>query len=154
MPGKPTIWLVDTSIFMNVLDVPGFNQDRDRVLQDFEIRYNQGDSFLLPFTSIIEVGNHIGQLSNSNFRQQFAQKYTEQVYQALSGIAPWKPLTFPSPDDLTQWLQNFPNNAQQGIGVGDHIIIKQWEDRCSQSMAYTVKIWNTDHHLQGYECNH
>lgn len=32
MKDKPIIWLIDTSVFLNVIDVPGFNQERTHIL--------------------------------------------------------------------------------------------------------------------------
>lgn len=66
MPEKPVIWIVDTSVFLNVLDVPHFNQKRGEVLADFERRINNKDTFLLPITSVIETGNHIARFNNGN----------------------------------------------------------------------------------------
>jgi hypothetical protein len=148
------MWLVDTTIFLNILDVPSFNQNRPEVFRDFSQRIDAGDTFLIPFTSIIESGNHIAQIQNGNHRQEFADRFATMVRESISGNTPWKPLEFPSHDDLLQWLTDFPNNAQQGKGLGDHMIIKQWEEQCRQFPAFTVKIWSLDNDLQGYECNY
>lgn len=154
MPGKPVIWIIDTSVFLNVLDVPQFNQDREDVLEHLELRINNGDTFLLPITSEIEAGNHIARINNGNQRQIFAQKFSDQVLASIEGESPWKPLEYPEADDIKKWLADFPNSAQAGMGLGDHIIMKQWEGQCSRFGAYVVKIWSLDTHLQGYECNH
>ncbi|MCB9264780.1 MAG: hypothetical protein H6558_07135 [Lewinellaceae bacterium] len=154
MPGNPVIWIVDTSVFLNVLDVPQFNQDRGEVLANFESRINNGDTFLLPITTVIETGNHIARINNGNQRQDFAQKFSDQVLASIEGESPWKPLEYPEAEDVKKWLADFPNTAQAGVGLGDHIIIKQWKEQCSKYPAYLVKIWSLDIHLQGYECNH
>lgn len=154
MPLKPTMWLIDTTIFLNILDIPSFNQNRPEVFADFSQRIDLGDTFLLPFTSIIESGNHIAQIPNGNQRQQFASRFATMVRESIAGNTPWTPLQFPSQGDLLQWLSDFPNNAQQGKGLGDHMIIKQWEEQCRRFPAFTVKIWSLDSDLQGYECNY
>ncbi len=155
MPEKPVIWIIDTSVFLNVLDVPQFNQSREAVLNELKLRINNGDTFLLPITSVIETGNHIARINNGNQRQIFAQKFSDQVLASIEGKSPWKPLKFPEAEDVKKWLVGFPNAAQSGMGLGDHIIIKQWEEQCSKFAAYVVKIWSLDKlHLQGYECNH
>lgn len=154
MPKKPIIWIIDTSVFLNVLDVPQFNQDRDLLLDEFKKRIESKDSFLLPFTTIIETGNHIAQINNGNQRQIYAIKFSNRVLESLDGEAPFKTLAFPESDQLKNWLADFPNNAQAGKNLGDHMIIKQWEEQCKMFEAYTVKIWSTDGDLQGYECNH
>ena len=44
----PPIIIVDTSVLLNVLDVPGFNQDRDAVLEEFGALFDAGANLLLP----------------------------------------------------------------------------------------------------------
>ena len=53
------IVLLDTSVYLNILDVPGWNQERDTILDEFEIRVGDDDIFLLPMATIWETGNHI-----------------------------------------------------------------------------------------------
>lgn len=154
MPVKPTMWSIDTTIFLNILNIPSFNQDRTNVFADFDQRINAGDTFLLPFTSIIETGNHIAQLFSANQRQDFARRFAILFKESISGNTPWTPLSFPDQSDLVQWLNDFPNNAQQGRGLGDHMIIRHWEEQCNRFKAYKVKIWSLDTDLQGFECNY
>lgn len=157
MSPKPTMWLVDTSILLNMLDIPGRNQDRQNVISDFEDRIKTGAILLLPFTSIIECGNQIAKLPMSNERQYYAQKFSELVKQSIKNESPWQSLAFPSQDDILQWLADFPKKAQQGRSkgrsMGDHMIIKQWKEHCDLFPAYIVKIWSLDGDLQGFECN-
>jgi len=153
MPGKPVIWIVDTSVFLNVLDVPGFNQDREEVLDTYRQRIENEDSFFLPFTTILESGNHIAQLTNGNLRRRFAQRFCEEVQRSLAGDAPWKPLAFPREEELQEWLRDFPQHATSGIGLGDSLIIAQWREQCRMFEAYVVRIWSLDSDLQGYLCN-
>ena len=40
--------IVDTTVFLNVLDVPGCNQDRDMVMDQFEELVVSGANLLLP----------------------------------------------------------------------------------------------------------
>ena len=48
------IVIVDTSVLLNVLDVPAFNQDRDEILTQFRELLDSGASFLLPMAAIFE----------------------------------------------------------------------------------------------------
>ena len=58
------IVIVDTSVFLNVLDVPGFNQDREADLARFRELIEAGANLLLPIAAIFEAGNHIAQLAD------------------------------------------------------------------------------------------
>ena len=62
------IVIVDTSILLNVLDVPGFNQDRETVFETFEQYIEAEATLLIPLGAVLETGNHIAQLSNGNQR--------------------------------------------------------------------------------------
>ena len=147
---KPIIWLIDTSILLNVLDVPGFNQERDSILREFKIRIERGDTLLLPYAAIVETGNHIAHLTG-NYKFTYAEKFVKEVKAALNGNSPWKPLKFPTFEDLNIWLDNFPEYAGKGIGFADYSIIKEWEAQTELFAAYSVRIWSLDAELQGYE---
>jgi len=149
MHSKPIIWIVDTSVFLNVLNVPGRNQQRDEVLQHFKKRVEGKDSFLLPFASIVETGNHVAHLDGNN-RFRFAQLFRDEVQKTIEGSSPWKPMDFPEKPHVLSWLTDFPQNAAKGIGFADHSIIKQWERQRDLSPQYSVRIWSLDSHLQGY----
>ena len=66
------IVLIDTSIYLNVLDVPDRNQERATVLDIFKQRVKNGDHFLLPMVSILETGNHIAHLKDGTLSRKFA----------------------------------------------------------------------------------
>jgi hypothetical protein len=150
MIAKPIIWIVDTSIFTNVLNVPGRNQDRHQVLQDLEQRIKNKDTFLLPYAAIVETGNHIAQL-NGNLKFNLAKEFTVQVKLAIDGESPWKPLNFPTQQSLVKWLDDFPDFSGRGISFGDFSIVKEWEQQKELFKSYSVRIWSLDHGLQGYE---
>lgn len=56
-----TIVILDTSVFVEILGVPGKSQDRETVLAQLEVWVEQGASLLLPMATVIETGNHIAQ---------------------------------------------------------------------------------------------
>ncbi len=154
------IVLLDTSVFLNVLDVPGFNQSRDQVLREFERRVNNGDHFLLPLASVWESGNHIAHLSDGRLRRRHAQRLYEQVRAAVGGSAPYRPTYFPSPGEFLAWMKDFPDYAQrskssqktgEGTSLGDLSIIKEWERACSLHPMSRVRIWSLDQDLSSYD---
>ena len=59
-----TIVLVDTSILLNVVDVPGRNQQRVAVLKTLEQRILQRDHLFIPLAAIIETGHHIAHVAD------------------------------------------------------------------------------------------
>ena len=89
------IVLLDTSIYLNVLDVPGRNQKREQILNEFEERVRCDDLFLLPMATIWETGNHISRLENGSMRWKYAQILAANVQSALNGEAPFRATYFP-----------------------------------------------------------
>ena len=73
MPVRSII-IVDTSIFLNIIDVPGRNQRRDKILDDLAgLSKDRSVSLLLPHAAILETGNHISYLANGYDRWKFSK---------------------------------------------------------------------------------
>jgi hypothetical protein len=147
---RPNIWIIDTSVFLNILDVGGFNQNRAAIISDFRTRIEDGDTFFLPYAAILETGNHIAQL-HGNVKFTKAEEFVTQVRLALTDQAPFNPLRFPEKDQVINWIEGFPEKAGQGIGFGDFSIIKDWEGQRAVYPGWSVRIWSLDQDLQGYE---
>lgn len=153
------IILIDTSVYLNVLDVPGWNQDRGAVLAEFGRKIARGDHFLLPMATIWETGNHIADLASGARRREYALKLVEEVQKAVSGTAPYRATHFPERDEFLVWIQEFPDYAMrnksatktnEGVSLADLSIIKEWErTRRIHSMS-PVAIWSLDSDLAGY----
>lgn len=150
MESKKTIWLVDTTILLNILDVPGRNQDKPTVFKEFEERIQAGDLFFLPYAAIVECGNHISRLSNANQRKKYAVDFVDLVRETLIGSLPWKPSKMPLKDDLHVWLNRFPISAESNKSFADHSMIEEWLIHSKDFPHYHVTIWSLDSHLNGY----
>lgn len=154
------IVLLDTSVYLNVLDVRGRNQEREQILDAFQTRVLNGDHFLLPMAAIWEAGNHISRLSNGALRYQFANMLVSNVQAALSGEAPYRTTYFPDSVVFAAWLKDFPAAAQrnkshnkttEGISLSDLSIIKEWEQTCDRHSMSRVLIWSLDKDLASYD---
>lgn len=154
------IVLLDTSIYLNVLDVEGWNQDRVEVLDTFERRVKNGDSFFLPMATIWETGNHIADLPDGGRRRRFATKLVANVASALNGDTPYQPTHFPKREEFLAWLQEFPNYAQssksakktrEGVSLANLLVIKEWERTCARHSMSRVLIWSLDSDLSSYD---
>ncbi|MGI0494510.1 hypothetical protein ACN4EG_22225 [Alkalinema pantanalense CENA528] len=153
-----SIALIDTSIFLNVLNVPHCNQFRDKVLQDFKDYTKAGCTFLLPMATILETGNHIAQNGDGNQRRKTAQSFVCTIQQSFSGESPWQPIDFPSPQAISTWLHQFPDLAGQnksskkleGTSFGDLTIIQDFKKTCQRFPLREVFIWSLDQDLAKY----
>lgn len=155
-----SIVLVDTSVYLNVLDVPGWNQDRNDVLQEFKDLIEGQHHFLLPMATIWETGNHIADLVTGKRRREFAQRLVGEVRKALDGTAPYRPTHFPDRAQFLEWLDCFPDyvmqqknpkKAREGISLSDLSIIKEWEQTRQRHPMSRVWVWSLDNDLLAYD---
>ncbi|GEO81684.1 hypothetical protein [Pararhodospirillum oryzae] len=150
----PCTILMDTCIFLNVLEVPGRSQDRDAVWRELDRLVEDPDThhLLLPMAAIIETGNFIAQVSDGRQRRETALRFTKQVKAAIEGSAPWQAMEPPDTATIRSWLAEFPDHAMRGVGMGDLSILKEWERCCARlPRHHRVRIWSLDHALQGYD---
>ena len=154
------IVLLDTSVYLNILDVPGFSQSREEILDSFGARVRDGHYFLLPMATIWETGDHIADLTDGRLRRRFAQKLVEQVTQAFNDQAPFKTTYFPESEVFLRWLGDFPDYAQrtksdrqtrEGVSLSDLSIIKEWEQTRDRHSMSRVLIWSLDRDLAAYD---
>jgi hypothetical protein len=154
-----SICLIDTSILLNLLNVPNRNESREIVRQDFATYVSAGCTFLLPMATILETGNHIAQNGDGNLRRKTAQRFVEAVQGTVSGTAPWQPIEFPNIQEINIWLQKFPDLAgknknlskSEGTSFGDLSIIQDFEKTCQRFPMSEVFIWSLDQDLASYQ---
>lgn len=147
----PPIIIVDTSVLLNVLDVPGFNQDRNAVLDEFGELVDAGANLLLPMGAVFETGNHIADVRDGGQRRSRAEVFRDRVSEALEGRAPWALLPLPDTGQLMEWLESFPDSAMRGAGMVDLSIIQAWKRTCALHPGRRVRVWALDQHLAGYD---
>lgn len=154
------IVLLDTSVYLNVLNVPGFNQDRADIFSEFERAIRDEERFLLPLASVWETGNHIADLVDGQTRRRFGQKLLEDVAKAFVGEVPYRATHFPDRDEFLRWLGDFPDmvmrnksdrKLREGVSLADLSIIKEWGRNCTLHPMSRVRIWSLDSDLAGYD---
>lgn len=155
-----SIILLDTSVYLNVLNVPGFNQNWADVLAEFGKSIQAGDYFLLPLAAVWETGNHIAHLDDGQTRRRYATLLIEDVAKAFTGDVPYRATHFPEREDFLCWLQDFPNmvmrsksekKQREGVSLADLSIIKEWEHNCHRHPMSRVRVWSLDGDLAGYD---
>lgn len=146
-----SIVIVDTSVLLNIIDVPDRNQHKAKVLDRLERLIDHGDHLFIPMAAIVEVGNHIAHVTKGAQRRQAAERFVKEVFNALNDEAPWKPINFPSNQVVSSWLAAFPDSASKGLGMGDLSIKKEWEDLCRRHSMSHVWVWTLDADLAGLD---
>ena len=145
------IVIVDTSVFLNVLDVPGFNQEYAAVEEEFRSFVKNGADFELPAATVLETGNHITQLSDGGDRRRFANIFCGQVRRALGAESPWTLTLLPDRQELSVWLNGFPDAAMTDLSLGDFSIVKSWEAACERRPFKRVRIWSLECRLKSHD---
>ncbi len=145
------ICLIDTSVFVNILNVPNKSQNHEYVKSELKKKILDGESMFLPMATILETGNHIAQISDGKQRRNCANRFVKEVKSALDGSPPFTPIDFLEADTMQQWLNEFPDHASCGKSLGDLSIIHDWKRQCRKNKGRRVYIWSLDTHLSGYD---
>lgn len=142
---------IDTSVMMNLLEVPGRCSASQMIIEEFRQIINK-EVLILPIATIIETGNHIAHISNGNSRRTIASKFGEFLRKTAEGEAPWKLYGIElDKEGLIYLADHIEENAMQQVGVGDMSIIHAYEQYKSNTPGIgRIMIWSTDTHLQGY----
>ena len=146
-----SIVIVDTSVLLNIMDVPDRNQRKPEVFDRLGRLIDAGDHLFIPMAAIVEVGNHIAHVKNGTQRRASAERFVTEVRSALAGEAPWKPINFPSNQEVLSWLDAFPDAATQRVGMGDLSIKQEWTALCSRHAFSRVWVWTLDGDLAGLD---
>lgn len=153
------VCIIDTSIFLNLLNVPGRNQDAYEVTASYKDYVELNATFVLPMATIIETGNHIAQNGDGGTRRTTAERFCTVIQGAFLGDAPYRPSEFPSMKEVTLWLHRFPDLAgknksptktSEGTSFGDLSIIEEFNKCTSLFSMSEVFIWSLDSDLSQY----
>lgn len=110
------------------------------------------DQLLLPMATILETGNHIGQIKqNGTERRRCAMELLDLVDGAVTNGFPWVLVPLPDHSEIKDWLDRFPDEATRSVGLGDVSIIDAWHRACERFQGWRVAVWSLDTHLQGYD---
>lgn len=145
------VCLLDTSIFIEILNVPSKALQHDAIMAQLKQRLMRRETLFLPMATILETGNHIGQNGDGRERRACAKRFVQQVSDALKGGSPFKPISFLSEKEMAIWLSEFPQHAATGSGLGDLSIIHDWNRLCSLHRGQRVYVWSLDEHLSAFD---
>ena len=145
-----SVCLVDTSILCEILEVPAKCGSHAEVYGEMERKIKRRESLLLPMSTILETGNHIGQNGDGRQRRETAVSFILLIQQAIRGEAPFTPTPLFEDTALLEWLGEFPEWATRQAGLGDLTIFKEYERQCAIHRQRRVYIWSLDVHLSSY----
>lgn len=80
---------VDTSILVELLDVPDRNANRAAVRMALAAKRRAAVTFVLPTAAVIETGNHIHHVKEGGARRRCARAFADLLRLTAAGEAPW-----------------------------------------------------------------
>jgi hypothetical protein len=146
-----SVCLIDTSVFLEILNVPGKAGMHGLIIRELEEKIRDGEGLFLPMATIFETGNHIGQIGDGSQRRDRAEVFVKQVEMAIAGTSPFVHLNFVEATVMQRWLSEFPNWTRQRSGLGDLSIYHDWQDLCQKHRGRRVYIWSLDKHLASFD---
>lgn len=146
-----SVCLIDTSVLLEILNVPDKAGMHALILAELEEKIRDGEGLFLPMATIFETGNHIGQNGDGTQRRACALKFVAQVELAIDRKSPFVPLNFVEASVMRAWLAEFPNWTAQRSGLGDLSIYHDWLDLCQKNRGRRVYIWSLDQHLASFD---
>ena len=148
------VHFIDTSVLVNILDIPGMNQDREMVLNEYEVLIlESGNTFILPLATIIETGNHIAHINDGSMRRIKGIEFADMLMKIANDESPWKFFEDEvSQDEIRVIAERLPQSVTYSSGTGDLSIISAFEKYRDNTPAIGyIRIWSMDSHLQHYE---
>lgn len=116
-PARRIVEFVDTSVLLELLEVPGKAQRPDEVRSELRDRLRRRQDLVLPTAAVIETGNHIHHVANGDQRRSCAQRFAATLEMSARGDAPWV-LHDATWDSAV--LDRIRTGCSTGVGLVDH----------------------------------
>ena len=144
------VFFIDTSVFCNILPVPGRDQDRDAVMAQLKDRLERG-TLILPVTTVIETGNFIAQLASGGMRRAAALRFVTVLELICAGKAPWTLHQFAWDQNILEDLisgsgsgTTLVQHAEGKVGTGDLTILAEMRAYARRAQTAAVQVWSLD----------
>lgn len=144
------VFFIDTTVFCNILPVPGRDQDRAAVMKELKVRLNLG-TLILPVTTVIETGNFIAQLSSGGQRRAAALRFVGVLELICADKAPWTLHQFAWDKAILEDLISgsgtggtLIQQAEAKVGAGDLTILAEMRAYARRTQAANVRVWSLD----------
>jgi len=147
----PVVDFLDTSVFVEILDVPHMNGHRSQILAEMDTRLKARVRFVLPTATVVETGNHVFQIKDGTARRQCAVKFMSMLRKTANGEAPWvlHERTWDGPflaalcDGGSTGMDLSEHAVRQQLGTGDLSIVAERDLYASRTQA-KVRIWTLE----------
>ncbi|WP_432123533.1 hypothetical protein [Streptomyces sp. C10-9-1] len=142
---------MDTSVFVELLDVPHMNARRREVLAEMDARLKARVRFVLPTATVVETGNHVFQIKEGAARRTIAGTFMSLLRKTARGEAPWVLHERTWDGDFLASLCSggstgmdlAEHTVRRQLGTGDLSIVAERDLYASRAQA-EVRIWTLE----------
>ena len=162
-----TAVFVDTSVLVNLLDVPHMNGDHERLLEEFEVLVDEGADLVIPTAAVVEVGNHLAQVGDRERRRSLAGTFTRWLSDPdlpfVVGLGGWDREFLDAlldgedqdqvRDPLLRPRPSLVDCVADQVGSGDASILLEFarfRGRVDVASARPMRLWTLDRALRTY----
>lgn len=151
--------LLDTSILVELLQVPGECARHDTTLAEFDARSAQATELQMPVAAIVEAGAHVGRIANGHERRACGRRFVNMVRSTVDRVAPWSftPLDWdvaflseliaPTDERAPEIVESL---SKQFLEMGDLLIVAEFR-RVRANLdprVVDVDVWTYDGNLR------
>lgn len=146
--------LLDTSILVELLRVPGEHEHVEEIEAAFLEKQSNGVTFQVPAGTLIETGAHISRIDNGHYRRECAKRFESVISQTHAGETPWTFTELEWGHDFIEEILNPTSEhqsireslASQNLEMGDLVILTEFR-RLRLQLDLTVvdlDVWTQD----------
>lgn len=154
----PRVEFVDTSVLVNLPDIPFMNDRRAELLGEQQRKQAAGLQLILPVTSVIETGNHIAQLAEGAQRRSCAERFAGLLRLVADRKAPWVLHEVAWDRAFLRELADggstrttLIEHASSKVGCGDlSILVERDRYRAGVASGVSAGIWTLDEALAAW----
>lgn len=151
--------LLDTSVLVELLKVPGECSRHDATVAEFETRATPPIELQMPVAAIVEAGAHVGRIVDGYERRACATRFVAMVNSTVQRRAPWSftpldwdvaflgELSHPTDDRAPELVDSL---TRQFLEMGDLLIVSEFR-RLRQNLdrrVIDVDVWTYDGSLR------
>lgn len=149
---------LDTSVLLNLLDVPHNNSDHAEIREEFRRLAADVTTFVVPVTAVVETGNAIARLPGGNERRACMTRLADWLRTALTATAPlavsgvaWDESFLIALLDGGGARMPLVEFATCGVGSGDAGLLLEVERyRSKVPSATPIAVWTLDEALNAH----
>lgn len=148
---------IDTSILLEILEVPNKCQDPKKYQKEFKEFIQQPHvSLVMPISVLIETGNHLNHIKgNQVAKEKSINKFIDILKLFIHSTSPWYFYGYNfTADDIGSVIEKYQEFKYSGTGIGDVFILDSYDkfvaDLRGSVQNHRIVIWTLDKHLTGY----